>query len=108
VATFPRYSTSVVLFRKIYPASKAFEILQRFLSFLPYYRKFQIYLMFFRPLVFLISAICVFGPFIIGSDPSDVNVKSAEKINNVVAKLQTNSRHRGSSAGVHLLSRYCH
>lgn len=52
----------------------------------------------YRPLVLLISAICVFGPFIIGSDPSDVNVKNAEKINNVVANLQTDSRHRGSSA----------
>ncbi|XP_068713550.1 uncharacterized protein [Montipora foliosa] len=33
-----------------------------------------------------------------GSDPSDVNVKNAEKINDVVANLQTDSRHRGSSA----------
>jgi len=42
-------------------------------------------------------AISVFGPFIIGSDPSDVNIKNAEKINDV-ANLQTDSRHRGSSA----------
>ena len=55
------------------------------------------YLM-YRPLVFLISAVCVFGPFIIGSDPSDVNVKNADKINDVVANLQTDSWHRGSSA----------
>lgn len=53
----------------------------------------------YRPLVFLISAIRVFRPFIlIGSDLSNVNVQNAEKINDVVANLQTDSRHRGSSA----------
>ncbi|XP_074625879.1 uncharacterized protein LOC141884088 isoform X2 [Acropora palmata] len=33
-----------------------------------------------------------------GSDPSEVNVKNAEKINDVVANLQTDSKHRGLSA----------
>ena len=76
---------------------EAFGNFHWFLSSLPYYRKFQIYLM-YRPLVFLISTICVFCSFIIGSDLSDVNVQNAEKINDVVANLQTDSRHRGSSA----------
>lgn len=52
----------------------------------------------YRPLVFIVNANCVFGPFIIRSDPSEVNVKNAEKINDVVANLQTDSRHRGLSA----------
>ena len=77
--------------------SEAFKIFYRFLSSLLYYRELQIYLM-YRPVVFLISTICVFGPFIMDSDPSDVNVKNAEKINDVVANLQTDSRQRGLSA----------
>lgn len=48
--------------------------------------------------MFLISTICIFDSFIIGSDPSDMNVKNAEKINDLVANLQTDSRYRGSSA----------
>lgn len=41
---------------------------------------------------------CVFYALIIGSDPSDINVKNAEKINEVAANLQTDSEHRGLSA----------
>ena len=52
----------------------------------------------YRPLVFLVNANRIFGPFIIGSDPSEVNVKNAEKMNDVVANLQTDSKHRGLSA----------
>ena len=33
-----------------------------------------------------------------GSDPSDVNIKNTEKISDVVANMQTDSKHRGSSA----------
>ena len=76
----------------VYLVSEAFGIFHCFLSSLPYYRKFQIYLK-YRPLVFLISAICVFCPFIIGLVLSDMNVQNAEKINDVVANLQTDSRH---------------
>ena len=52
----------------------------------------------YKPFVFLVNANCVFGLFIIGSDPSEVNVKNAKKINDIVANLQTDSRHRGLSA----------
>lgn len=50
------------------------------------------------PLVFLVNANRIFDPFIIGSDPSEVNVKNAEKINFFTANLQTDSKHRGLSA----------
>lgn len=61
-------------------------------------KKYIMHLLMYGPLVFSISVICVFGPFIIGSDPTDVTITNAKKINHVVANLQTNSRHRGSSA----------
>ena len=68
----PQETTSVHL------VSEAFGIFHCFLS-LPYYHKFQISLV-YRPLMFLISTICVFRPFIIGSDLSDETVQNAEKI----------------------------
>ena len=48
-------------------------------------------------LVLLINGICVLI-LMIGSDPSEVNLKNAEKINEVATSLQPDNKRRGSSA----------
>ena len=43
------------------------------------------------------TSICVLI-LLIGSDPSEVNLKNAEKINEIAGSLQSDSERRGSSA----------
>lgn len=73
------------VFLAVFTLLLAFWIIENFFHILEF-RSVQVY-----------TSICVLI-LLIGSDPSEVNVKNAEKINQIAGSLQSDNERRGSSA----------